>query len=96
MMPNSSQVHDHQLIFQIISGVGQFYHWQNKGEEVRVCQIKSSCWFPKNIAATTKHRGVGEVEVVGEERRGGQTKIVSIYSSSRSSINSSTTVVLVR
>ena len=54
---------------------------------------KSSCWLPKKLAAAAKHRGVGEVEVVVEERRGGQIKIVSIYSSSRSSINSSTTVV---
>jgi len=32
MMPSFSQVHDHQLIFQIISGVGQFYHWQKREE----------------------------------------------------------------
>jgi hypothetical protein len=37
MMPSSLQVHGHQLIFQIISGVGQFHHWQ-KREERRVGQ----------------------------------------------------------
>ena len=33
MMPSSLQVHNHQLIFQIISRVGQFHHWQKRGEE---------------------------------------------------------------
>jgi hypothetical protein len=33
-----------------------------------------------------KHRGVGEVEVVVEDKRGGHTKIVSIYISSRRSV----------
>ena len=32
MMPSSSQVLDHQLIFQIISVVGQFHHWQKREE----------------------------------------------------------------
>jgi uncharacterized protein YijF (DUF1287 family) len=40
---------------------------------------KAASYPQKEIAATTKHRGVGEVEVVVEERRGGQTKTVSIY-----------------
>jgi len=35
MMISSSQVLDHQLIFYIIYGLGQFYHRQNKGEERR-------------------------------------------------------------
>jgi hypothetical protein len=35
MMPSSSQVHDHQLIFQINSGFGHFHHWQKRGEERR-------------------------------------------------------------
>ena len=35
MMPSSSQVLDHQLIFHIMYGLGQFYHRQNKGEERR-------------------------------------------------------------
>jgi len=51
--------------------------------------------LPKKLAAAAKHRGVGEVEVVVEERRGGQTKTVSIHSSTGSGINSSTTVVAV-
>ena len=34
------QVHDHQLIFQITYEVGQFHHWQKRGEEMRVCQKK--------------------------------------------------------
>ena len=33
MMPSSSQVLDHQLIFHIMYGLGQFHHRQNKGEE---------------------------------------------------------------
>ena len=33
MMPSSSQVLDHQLIFHIMYGLRQFYHRQNKGEE---------------------------------------------------------------
>jgi hypothetical protein len=74
MMPSSSQVHDHQLIFQTISGVGQFHHWQNKREEMRVCQKKAAACSQKEIAAATKHRGVGEVEVVVEERRGEEAK----------------------
>ena len=32
-MPNFLQVLDHQLIFHIMYGLGQFYHRQNKGEE---------------------------------------------------------------
>ena len=32
MMPNSSQVLDHQLIFYIMYGLQQFHHRQNKGE----------------------------------------------------------------
>ena len=35
MMPSSSQVLDHQLIFHIMYGLGQFHHRQNKGEERR-------------------------------------------------------------
>jgi hypothetical protein len=79
MMPSSSQVYDHQLIFQIIFGVGQFYHWQNKGEEMRVCQKKTAACSQKEITAASKHRGVGEIEVVVEKRRRGQTKTRSIY-----------------
>ena len=33
MMPSSSQVLDHQLIFHIMYGLGQFHHRQNNGEE---------------------------------------------------------------
>jgi hypothetical protein len=35
MMPSSSQVLDHQLIFHIMYGLGQFHHRQNKEEERR-------------------------------------------------------------
>ena len=35
MMPSSSHVLNHQLIFHIIYGPGQFHHRQNKGEERR-------------------------------------------------------------
>ena len=34
-MPSSSQVLDHQLIFHIMYGLGQFHHRQNKEEERR-------------------------------------------------------------
>ena len=91
MMPNSSQVHDHQLIFQIISGVGQFHHKPKRGEDESLPK-KTAAGCQKKLAVGSKLRGV-EVEVVVKERREGQTKTLSIYSSSRSSINSSTTVV---
>ena len=60
MMSSSSQVLDHQLIFDIMYGLRQFYHRQNKGEgrfskkksnscltniERKRCK-KSSCYFP--------------------------------------------------
>jgi hypothetical protein len=32
MMPSSSQVLDHQLIFPLMYGLGQFHHRQNKGD----------------------------------------------------------------
>jgi hypothetical protein len=32
-MPSSSQVFDHQLIFHLMYGLGQFHHRQNKGGE---------------------------------------------------------------
>jgi hypothetical protein len=35
MMPSSSQVPDHQLISQIISGVGQFYQRPKRGEKTK-------------------------------------------------------------
>jgi hypothetical protein len=35
MMPSSSQVPDHQLISQIISGVGQFHHMPKRGEKTK-------------------------------------------------------------
>jgi hypothetical protein len=62
MMPSSLEVHDHQLIFQIIYGVGQFHHRPKRGEEMRVCP-KKRLLVAKKIAAATKHRGVGDVEV---------------------------------
>ena len=35
MMPSSSQVLDHQLIFHVMYELRQFHHRQNKGEERR-------------------------------------------------------------
>jgi cytochrome oxidase Cu insertion factor (SCO1/SenC/PrrC family) len=35
MMPSSSQVLDHQLISQIIFGVGQFHHRPKRGEKTK-------------------------------------------------------------
>ena len=45
MMPSSSQVLDHQLIFHIMYGLRQFHHRQNKGEERRgeIQQKSNSC-----------------------------------------------------
>jgi hypothetical protein len=45
MIPSSSQVLDHQLIFHIMYGLGQFHHRQNKGEERRgeIWQKNNSC-----------------------------------------------------
>jgi hypothetical protein len=68
MMPSSSQVYDHQLIFQIISRVGQFHHRPKRGE-MRVCPKKGATGCQEKLVAAAKHRGVGEVEVVVEERR---------------------------
>ena len=42
MMPSSSQVLDHQLIFYIMYGLKQFHHQQNKGEERRDLTKKSN------------------------------------------------------
>ena len=53
---------------------------ERKGEESWSKKAAASC--QKNLAAVAKHRGVGEVEVVVEERSGGQTKTVSIYKDS--------------
>jgi hypothetical protein len=53
MMPSSSQVHDHRLIFQIISGVGQFHYWQ-KREERRRGELAKKLLLPK-------HRGEEKV-----------------------------------
>ena len=49
---------------------------QRRGDES--LPKKAAACSQKEIAAATKHRGVGEVEVVVEERRGGQRKR-SIY-----------------
>jgi hypothetical protein len=35
MVSSSSQVLDHQLIFYLMYGLGQFHHRQDKGEERR-------------------------------------------------------------
>ena len=45
MMSSSSQVLNHQLIFHIMYGLGQFHHRQNKGEERKgeIWQKTNSC-----------------------------------------------------
>ena len=45
MMPSSSQVLDHQLIFHKMYGLRQFHHRQNKGEKRRgeIWQKSNSC-----------------------------------------------------
>jgi len=74
MMPSSSQVHDHQLIFQIISGVGQFHHWQKREERRGELAKKQHLLLPK-------HRGEKKVAKKScccfsniEDRKGGQEK----------------------
>ena len=54
MMPRSSQVLDHQLIFHIMYGLGQFHHRQNKGEERR-----EEIW-QKNQQLLSKHRATAD------------------------------------
>ena len=49
MMPSSLQVLDHQLIFHIMYGLGQFHHRQNKEEERR-----GEIWQKKAGAASQK------------------------------------------
>ena len=51
MMPSSSQVLDHQLIFHIMYGLRQFHHRQNKGEERR-----GEIWQKKKEQMLNKHR----------------------------------------
>ena len=66
MMPSSSQVLDHQLIFHIMYVLGQFHHRQNKGEERRgeIWQKKSNSCLTnierkrcKKQLLLSKHRG---------------------------------------
>ena len=54
MMPSFSQVLDHQLIFHIMYGLEQFYHWQNKGEERR-----GKIWQKKQ-QLLSKHRATAD------------------------------------
>ena len=53
-MPSSSQVLDHQLIFHIMYGLGQFHHRQNKGEERR-----GEIWQKKQ-QLLSKHKAVDD------------------------------------
>ena len=54
MMPNSSHVLDHQLIFHIMYGFGQFHHRQNNGEERR-----GEIWKKKQ-QLLSKHRAAAD------------------------------------
>ena len=56
MMPSSSQVLDHQLIFHIMYGLGQFHHRQNKGEERR----EDRRFDKKNQQLLSKHRAAAD------------------------------------
>jgi len=64
-MPSSSQVLDHQLIFHIMYGLGQFHHRQNKGEERRgeIWQKKSNSCLAnieqQLMTKIAKNRGEG-------------------------------------
>ena len=57
MMPSSSQVLDHQLIFHIMYGLRQFHHRQNKGEERRgeIWQKTNSCLAKNRAVADGKN-----------------------------------------
>ena len=55
MMPSSSQVLDHQLIFHIMYGLGQFHHRQSKGEERR-----GEIWQKKKQQMLSKHRAAAD------------------------------------
>ena len=55
MMLNSLQVLDHQLIFHIMYGPGQFHHRQNKGEERR-----GEIWQKKKQQLLSKHRAAAD------------------------------------
>ena len=81
IMPSSSQVLDHQLIFHIMYGLRQFHYQQNEGEERfgkkssscltnierKRCK-KSSCCFP-NIEDRKGGKNRGEEGSTGEEPR---------------------------
>ena len=81
MMPSSSQVLDHQLIFHIMYGLRQFYHRQNKGEERRgeIQQKKSNSCLTnierkrcKKAVAASQTQRIGNVAKI--EERGDLTK----------------------
>ena len=69
MMPSSSQVLDHQLIFHIMYGLRQFHHRQNKGEERRgeIWQKKSnSCFANIEQQLMAKDRTTSHGRVLGD------------------------------
>jgi hypothetical protein len=54
MMPSSSQVLDHQLISQIISGVGQFHHRPKRERRQRQSRSRSKKGIRSQRIDTTK------------------------------------------
>ena len=56
MMPSSSQVLDHLLIFHIMYGLGQFHYRQNKGEERR----REERFGKKKQQLLSKHRAAAD------------------------------------
>ena len=78
MIPSSSQVLDHQLIFHIMYGLRQFHHRQNKGEERgdlakksnscltnierKRCKKSSSCFPNIEDRKGGKNRGEGRFD----------------------------------
>jgi hypothetical protein len=68
MMPCSSQVLDHQLIFHIMYGLRQFHHQHNKEEEERRELAKKQQLLNKH------RRGELHWTVVGEDRSGEEVK----------------------
>jgi hypothetical protein len=72
MMPSSSQVLDHQLIFHLMYKLRQFHHRQNKGEERGELEKSSSCSSLRQFhhRQNKKEQLLPNIEVREEERRG--------------------------
>jgi hypothetical protein len=85
MVSSSSQVLDHQLIFYLMYGLGQFHHRQDKGEERRGEEKQSSCCFGLSQfhnRQNKKEQLLPNIEVGGEERRGEERRVGQLAATS--------------